>query len=96
MFLRERRSPTLAQMMFDAIEVEINMKSSNRGRYKVDTREQRKPKEEPQASTSADPKCDSLMKFMEKLVDKLSLREKLPSRENVPHIRNPNYRVPRQ
>ena len=51
-FLRERRSPTLAQMMSDAVEVEINMMSSKRGRYTVDPREQKNPKEEPQASTS--------------------------------------------
>ena len=44
LFLRERRSQTLAQMMSDAVEVEINMRSSKRGRYKVDPREQRKPK----------------------------------------------------
>ena len=36
LFLRERRSQTLAQMMFDAVEVEINMMSSKRGRYRVD------------------------------------------------------------
>ena len=84
LFLRERRSPTLAQMMSDAIEIEINMMSSERGRYKVDAREKRKTKEEPQASTSADPKFDSLMKVMEKLVDKLSIREKPPARDNVP------------
>ena len=83
-------------MMSDAIEVEINMMSSKKGRYKVDRREQRKTKEEPQAYTSADPKFDSLMKVMEKLVDKLSIREKPPARDNVPQIRNPNYRVPRQ
>ena len=96
LFLRERRSPTLAQMMFDAIEVKINMMSSKRGRYKVDPREQKKPKEEPQASTSSDPKFDSLMKVMEMLVDKLSIREKPFARDNVPQIRNPNYRAPRQ
>ena len=68
LFLRERRSATLADMMSDAIEVEINMMSSKRGRYKV---EARKVKEEPQASTSSiDPKFDSLMKIMVKLVDK--------------------------
>ena len=76
--------------MSDAIEVEINMMSSKRGRYKVDTRKQIKPKEEPQASTSANPKFDSLMKVVEKLVDKLSIREKPPARDNVPQIRNPN------
>ena len=36
------------------------------------------------------------MKVMERLVDKLSIREKPPARDNVPQIRNPNYRVPRQ
>ena len=96
LFLRERRSQTLAQMMFDVVEVEINMMSSKRGRYKVDQREQRKPKEEPQVSTLADPKFDSLVKVMEKLIDKLSIRGKPPARDNVPQIRNPNYRVPRQ
>ena len=82
--------------MSDAIEIEINMMSSKRGRYKVDTREQRKPKEEPQASTFADPKFDSLIKLMEKLVDRLSIDGKPTTRENVPQIRNPNYRQPRQ
>ena len=33
-FLRERRFATLADMMNDAIEVEINMMSSKRGKYK--------------------------------------------------------------
>ena len=28
LFLRERRSPTLAQMMYDPVEIEINMISS--------------------------------------------------------------------
>ena len=44
LFLRERRSPTLAQMMSDVVEVEINIMSSKRGRYRVDPREQKKPK----------------------------------------------------
>lgn len=87
LFLRERRSQTLAQIMSDDVEVEINMMSSKRGRYKVDPREQQKPKEEPQASTLVDPKFDSLMKVMEKLVYKLSIREKPPARDNVPQIR---------
>ena len=82
--------------MHDAIEVEINMMPSKRERYKVDARETRKPKEEPQASTSVDPKFDSLTKVMEKLVDRLSTDGKPNSRDNVPHIRNPNYMNPRQ
>lgn len=90
LFLRESRSATLTDMMSDAIEVEINMMSSRRGRYKVETR---KVKEEPQASTSsADPKFDSLMKVMEKLVDRLSTNNKPTARDNEPQIRNPNFR----
>ena len=81
--------------MSDAIEVEINMMSSKRARYKVETREPRKMKEDSQASTSSNPKFDSLMKVMEKLVDRLSIDGKPPTR-NVPQIRNPNYRNPRQ
>ena len=96
LFLRERRSQTVAQMMSDVVEMEINMMPYKRGRYKVDQREQRKPKEEPQASTSSDPKFDSLMKAMEKLIDKFYIREKTLARDNVPQIRNPNYSAPRQ
>ena len=84
LFLRERRSPTLAQMMSDAIEVERNIMNSKRGRYKIDTREQRKPKQEPQSSTSADSKFDSLIKAMEKLVDMLFIDGKPDARDNVP------------
>lgn len=61
LFLRERRPPTLAHMMSNSIEVEINMMSPKRGGYKVDTRKTRKPKEEPHASTSIDPKFYSLI-----------------------------------
>lgn len=86
LFLRERRSPSLASMMPNATEVEINMMSSKRGRYKVETREPRKMKEDSQASTSVDPKFDSLMKVMEKLVDRLSIDGKPPARD-VPQIK---------
>ena len=47
LFLRERRSATLANMMNDAIEVEINMMSYKRGKYKFETR---RVKDEPQSS----------------------------------------------
>ena len=82
--------------MFDAIEVEINMMSSKRGRYKVEAKETRKSKEEPHASTFVDPKFNYLMKVMEKPVDKLSINNKPAARDNEPQIRNSNYKVPRQ
>ena len=62
LFLRERRYATLADMISDAIEVEINMMSSKRGKYKYETR---KFKDEPQSSS--DLKFDSIMKVMENL-----------------------------
>ena len=94
LFLRERRSATLADMMSDAIEVEINMMSSKRGRYKVETR---KVKEGPQAFTSStDPKFYSLMKVMEKLVNRLSIDNKQDARDNETQIKNPNFRHPRK
>ena len=90
-FLRERRYVTLAYMMSDEIEVEINMMSSKRGKYKS---EARKVKEEPQSSL--DVKFDSIMKVMEKLVDKLSIENNQPGRDiNEPQIINPNFKLPR-
>ena len=92
LFLRERRSATLVDMMSDAIEVEINMMSSKRGKYKS---EARNVKEEPQSSSNV--KFDSIMKVMEKLVDKLSIADRQVGRDNnEPQIRNPNFRQPRQ
>ena len=38
-------------------------------------------KEDSQTSTSSDPKFDSLMKVMEKLVDRLSIDGKPPARD---------------
>ena len=35
LLLRERRSPTLVDMMNDAIEVEVNMMASKKGKYKT-------------------------------------------------------------
>ena len=78
--------------MNDAIEVEINIVSSKRGKYRSETR---KIKDEPQSSS--DTKFDSIMKVMEKLVDKLSIVDKQVVRDNnEPQIRNPSFRQPRQ
>ena len=88
LFLRERRSATLEYMINDTIEVEINMMSSKRRKYKSETR---KVKDEPQSSS--DLKFDSIMKVMEKLVDKLSIVDRQAGRDNnEPQIRNPNFR----
>jgi hypothetical protein len=91
LFLRERRFATLPDMMNDSIEVEINMMSSKRRKNKS---EARKIKDEPQYSL--DTKFDSMMKVMEKLVDKLSIVDRQAVRDNNdPQIRNPNFIHPR-
>ena len=45
LLFRERRSATLADMMNDAIEVEVNLMASKKGKYRFDTK---KVKEEAQ------------------------------------------------
>ena len=88
LFLRERRFSTLADMMNDAIEVENNMMSSKRGKYKCETR---RVKDEPQSSS--DTQFDSMMKVMDKLVDKVSTVNRQVVRDgNEPQIKNPNFR----
>lgn len=58
----------------------------------------RRVKEEPQASTSqysSDAKFDMMIKVMEKLMDKLYVDERHPSRDhNDQNIRNTNFRRP--
>ena len=49
LLLRERRSTTLVDMMNDAIEVEVNLMASKKGKYRFETK---KVKEEDQPSTS--------------------------------------------
>ena len=72
--LRERRSTSLTDMMNDAIEVEVNMMAS--GKMKNKDINKRKNKEEISSPSSSDSKFDSIMRTMEKLVDRLSLENK--------------------
>ena len=61
LFLRERKSVSLNDMMNDAIEVEVNLMASRNINHK---NELRKVKEEPQASTSqstSDAKLDMMI-----------------------------------
>ena len=95
LLLRERRYATLTDMMNDAIEVEVNMMASKKGKYKTKAR---KVKEEQQPSTSQnciDAKFYSMIKVMQKLMDKLTVNDKL-AQNNEPQIRNPNFNQTRQ
>ena len=72
LLLRERRSTTLADIMNDAIEVEVNLMASKKGKYIFDTK---KVKEEDQTSTSqstADAKIDYMLKVMERMMERLA------------------------
>ena len=80
-------------MMNDAIEVEVNMMAS--GKIKNKDVDKRKNKEEISSPSSSDSKFDSIMRTMEKLVDRLSLENKqVHVQQQDTQIRNPNFRIP--
>lgn len=77
----------------------MNLLASNKKKQKG---ESKRVKEESQASishSSTDVKMDLIMKSIERLIDRLSIdnRGQTANREhNEPHIKNPNFRQPRQ
>ena len=91
LLLIERRSTSLENMIQDAIEVEVNLSTSNKTKQRGDNR---RVKEEAQASTSqssTDAKMDLMMKAMERLIDRLSVDDGGPNihrERNEPQIRN--------
>jgi hypothetical protein len=94
---RERRSTTLAEMMDDSIEVEVNLMASKKGKYRFDNK---KVKEESQPSTSqsaSDAKFEFVLRTMERMMERFSESDRKVVREqHEPIIRNPNFRNPRQ
>ena len=83
--------------MDDAIEVEVNLMASKKGKYKFDNK---KMKEEDQPSTSqltSDAKIDYVLKVMERMMERFSENDRQVAREqHEPIIRNPKFRNPRQ
>lgn len=69
LLLRERESPTLVEMLSNAIKVEVNMIANKRSKIR---KTKLKEEEKPSSSTPED-KLDSMMKTMEKLMDRLAL-----------------------
>ena len=67
--LRERESSSLVEMQNDAVKFELNMAATKRSKMG-----KKKLKEEEKPSSSSYAKFDSMMKTMEKLMDKLVLR----------------------
>jgi hypothetical protein len=78
--LRERNSTTLEDMQKSAISVEANL-LAKRARQRSERRVT--IKEEPSTSTS-DSKLDSLAKAMERIMERLTVSETNPPRDNPP------------
>jgi len=74
--LRERRSPTLVDMMTVAIEVEVNVMATRKSKQ-----DEKKVKEKDQPSSSSSPsdlKFDIMMKTMENMMEKFFVDNKPP------------------
>jgi hypothetical protein len=88
--LRERNSTTLEDMQKSAISVEANLlekRACQRSERRVTI------KEEPSTST-LDSKLNSLARAMERMMERLTVSEISPPRDNppTPQVRNPNFR----
>ena len=88
--LRERNAATLEDMQKSAISVEANLlakRARQRSKRRVTI------KEEPSTSTT-DSKCDSVVRNLELLLERVNVSDKNPLRDNTPAppIRNPNFR----
>jgi hypothetical protein len=88
--LRKRNSTTLADMQKSAISVEANL-LAKRARKRTERRVT--IKEEPSMSTT-DSKLDSLTRAVEIMMERLTVSDINPPRENplAPQVRNPNFR----
>jgi hypothetical protein len=88
--LRERNATTLEDMQRSVVSVEANL-LARRARQRTEKRVT--IKEEPSTSSS-DAKLDSLARAMEKMMERLTITDRNPPRENqaAPQIRNPNFR----
>jgi hypothetical protein len=88
--LRERNATTLEDMQKSVVSVEENL-LARRARQR--TKKRVTIKEEPSTSSS-DAKLDSLARAMEKMMERLTITDRNPPRENqaAPQIRNLNFR----
>jgi hypothetical protein len=88
--LREINSATLEDMQKSAVSVEANL-LARRARQRIERRVT--IKEEPSTSSS-DAKLDSLTRVMERMMERLTIAERNPPRDNqaTPPIWNPNFR----
>jgi hypothetical protein len=88
--IRERNSVTLEDMHKSVVSVEANL-LTRRARQR--TKRRVTIKEEPTMSSS-DAKLDSIVRTMERMMERLTIADRNPPRENqdAPRVRNPNFR----
>jgi hypothetical protein len=88
--LRERNSATLEDMHKSVVSVEENL-LAKRARQRT---ERRVTIKEELSTSSSDAKLDSLAKAIEKMMERLTITDRNPHRENqaAPQIRNPNFK----
>jgi hypothetical protein len=88
--LRERNVATLEDMQKSAISVEANL-LAKRARQRSERRVT--IKEEPSTSTT-DSKLDSLARTIELMLERMTVSDRNPPRDNTPapQVRNPNFR----
>jgi hypothetical protein len=88
--LRERDAATLEDMQKIAISVEANL-LAKRARQRTERRVT--IKEDPSTSNT-DSKLDSVVRSLELLIERTSISDRNPPRDNAPapQIRNPNFR----
>ena len=82
-------------MFTDALEVEANMMASGKMKHR-DINRRKKEEISPSASSSTiDVKFEMMLKTMEKLMNRLTMDNRVFNREQVDaQIRNPNFRRP--
>ena len=88
--LRERKPPSLAEMMSVVIELEVNVLSSRKHKQ-----EERRSREEnqPSTSTSTEAKLYMMMKTMKLMFERMFFENKHPPRDHIePQIRNLNFK----
>ena len=97
LLLRKRRSATLADMMNDAIEVEVNLMASKKGKYIFEAKRIKKEAQPSTSQSTLDARIDSMLRVMERMMEKFTKNDRQLVREhNEPQIRNPNFRQPRK
>jgi hypothetical protein len=88
--LREGNTTTLKDMQRRVVNVEANIlarMARQRTKKRITIKEE-------SSTSSSDAKLDSLARAMEKMMERLTITDRNPPRENqvVPQIRNPNFR----